>query len=97
MRKKLHQICRRIPHIVLVGQHDHRVRANKTALISKRSAKIKRDITFAGWQNAARCPAGQISLELMAIGHATTKRDQLPDAGPSRRDNHPGGGHTTRH
>ena len=53
MGKELHQILRHLPDIILIRQNNHGMRAYKTAFLSQPAAEIKRNICFAGGQNAA--------------------------------------------
>src|SRR5260370_10928848 len=80
------QVERHSPHIILVGEDDHRTRACKASL-SFECPKIHWDVRHPGRQYAAGGAARKLTPECMPVGHATAKFvDQLARTDPARTD-----------
>src|SRR5260370_10979177 len=91
------QVERHGPHIILVGEDDHRTRACKASLTFE-GPKLHWDVRHPGRQYAAGSATRQIAFEGMPVGHATAKFvDQLARGDPGRGDLHSRIAHPSRY
>ena len=95
--EELHDVARGARRCVLVGQDDHRSRADEAAVRLQR-VEIEGNVAQARGQDAARRAAGQIAVELMPRQHAAAVLvDQLLHGDARRREVHAGLVDAARH